>query len=41
MVLYSLLIIATMLVRPQGLLGSRELSLAFLWRGLARRAPEP
>jgi branched-chain amino acid transport system permease protein len=40
MVLYSLLIIATMLVRPQGLLGSRELSLRFLWRRLAR-APEP
>ena len=40
MVLYSLLIIATMLVRPQGLLGSRELSLGFLWRRFAR-APEP
>jgi branched-chain amino acid transport system permease protein len=39
MVLYSLLIIGTMLVRPQGLLGSRELSLAFLRRG-AVRAPE-
>ncbi len=40
MVLYSLLIIVTMLVRPQGLLGSRELSLGFLARRLAR-APEP
>ena len=34
MVLYSLLIIGTMLVRPQGLLGSRELSLGFVRRGL-------
>ncbi|HKA15496.1 MAG TPA: branched-chain amino acid ABC transporter permease [Myxococcota bacterium] len=41
MVLYSLLIITTMLVRPQGLLGSRELSLALLRRALARRAPGP
>jgi branched-chain amino acid transport system permease protein len=40
MVLYSLLIIMTMLVRPQGLLGSRELSLGFLWRRPALRAPE-
>jgi branched-chain amino acid transport system permease protein len=39
MVLYSLLIIGTMLVRPQGLLGSRELALGTLWRRLAR-APE-
>jgi branched-chain amino acid transport system permease protein len=38
MVLYSLLIIATMLVRPQGLLGSRELSLAWLVRRPARAA---
>jgi branched-chain amino acid transport system permease protein len=38
MVLYSLLIIVTMLVRPQGLLGSRELSLPFLTR---RAAPGP
>ena len=38
MVLYSLLIIATMLVRPQGLLGSRELSLGFLWRRSRARA---
>jgi branched-chain amino acid transport system permease protein len=40
MVLYSLLIIATMLVRPQGLLGSRELPLAAWFRPAARRAPE-
>ena len=40
MVLYSLLIVATMLVRPQGLLGSRELSLGWLWRRIASR-PEP
>ena len=40
MVLYSLLIITAMLVRPQGLLGSRELSLTFL-RRRAARAPEP
>jgi branched-chain amino acid transport system permease protein len=40
MVLYSLLIIATMLVRPQGLLGSRELSLGSLWRRIAPRARE-
>ena len=39
MVLYSLLIIGTMLVRPQGLLGSREFSLGLVWRRLAR-APE-
>ena len=38
MVLYSLLIIVTMLVRPQGLLGSRELSLGFLSRRAARAA---
>ena len=38
MVLYSLLIIVTMIVRPQGLLGSRELSLAFLARRPARAA---
>jgi branched-chain amino acid transport system permease protein len=38
MVLYSLLIIGTMLVRPQGLLGSRELSLDFLRRRAARAA---
>ena len=41
MVLYSMLIIVTMLVRPQGLLGSRELSLDFLSRRLAPRPPEP
>jgi branched-chain amino acid transport system permease protein len=41
MVLYSLLIIVTMLVRPQGLLGSRELSLRLLSRRLAPRAAEP
>jgi branched-chain amino acid transport system permease protein len=40
MVLYSLLIIATMLVRPQGLLGARELPFAALWRLGAPRAPE-
>jgi len=38
MVLYSLLIIGTMLVRPQGLLGSRELSLDFFRRRVARAA---
>jgi branched-chain amino acid transport system permease protein len=38
MVLYSLLIIVTMLVRPQGLLGSRELSLRLLSRRLSRAA---
>jgi hypothetical protein len=36
-----MLIIVTMLVRPQGLLGSRELSLDFLSRRLAARRPEP
>jgi branched-chain amino acid transport system permease protein len=41
MVLYSLLIIATMLVRPQGLMGSRELSLATLRRVFATRDREP
>ncbi len=41
MVLYSLLIIGTMLVRPQGLLGSRELSLAFLSRRVPPRAAGP
>ena len=40
MVLYSMLIIVTMLVRPQGLLGSRELSLNLLSRRRAAR-PEP
>jgi branched-chain amino acid transport system permease protein len=35
MVLYSVLIIATMLLRPQGLLGSRELRLPFLRRAEA------
>jgi branched-chain amino acid transport system permease protein len=40
MVLYSLLIIVTMLVRPQGLLGSRELPLGILWRRRLARAPE-
>jgi branched-chain amino acid transport system permease protein len=34
MVLYSLLLIVTMLVRPQGLLGTRELDLAWLRRRL-------
>jgi branched-chain amino acid transport system permease protein len=40
MVLYSLLIIVTMLVRPQGLLGSRELPLGIFWRRRLARAPE-
>src|SRR4029077_19927835 len=35
MVIYSLMLIALMITRPQGLLGSRELSL----RGLFRRRP--
>jgi branched-chain amino acid transport system permease protein len=40
MVLYSLLLIATMLLRPQGLLGGRELDLAALAVRLGlRRAP--
>jgi len=43
MILYSLLLIATMWLRPQGLLGRRELSLPrWRWRSLrlgARRAP--
>ena len=34
MVLYSLLLIVTMLVRPQGLLGTRELDLSWLRRRL-------
>ncbi len=37
LVLYALLLIVIMLVRPQGLLGSREISPAFV-RGLFRRA---
>jgi branched-chain amino acid transport system permease protein len=40
MVLYALLLITTMLLRPQGLLGNRELDLAGLFaRPGARRAP--
>lgn len=39
MVLYSLLIIVTMLVRPQGLLGSRELSLGSRRRSPTSRVP--
>jgi ABC-type branched-subunit amino acid transport system permease subunit len=40
MILYALLLITTMVLRPQGLLGNRELDLARLFaRPGARRAP--
>jgi branched-chain amino acid transport system permease protein len=38
MILYSLLLIAAMLLRPQGLLGNREL-VPWRWRGGGRSAP--
>ena len=41
MILYSLLIVVTMVVRPQGLMGSRELSLRFWPRRPARTTGEP
>jgi len=41
MILYSLLIVVTMVVRPQGLMGSRELSLRFWARRPAHAAREP
>ena len=37
MVIYSLMLIVLMITRPQGLLGTRELSLGWLW---PRRRPE-
>jgi branched-chain amino acid transport system permease protein len=37
MVIYSLMLIVLMITRPQGLLGTRELSLAWPW---PRRRPE-
>jgi branched-chain amino acid transport system permease protein len=40
MILYSILIIVTMIVRPQGLMGSRELSLAWLRRRRGGAVPE-
>jgi branched-chain amino acid transport system permease protein len=40
MVIYSVLLIGLMLARPQGLFGTRELSLGGLWRR-GRRAPDP
>lgn len=41
MILYSLLIIVTMILRPQGLLGSRELSLRWLRPRRAAAAGDP
>jgi branched-chain amino acid transport system permease protein len=38
MVLYSLMLIVLMITRPQGLLGTRELSLRGLWARLRARA---
>jgi branched-chain amino acid transport system permease protein len=36
LVLYALLLIVIMLVRPEGLLGTREISLAWLRKRLSR-----
>ena len=41
MVIYALMLIGLMITRPQGLLGSREISLSWLTNRFRRREPRP